>query len=296
MAAPLAPWRSLSLLSAFTTLCAAPVASAQELHLLPGVREIAADTLTDAAITSLDSAGPVIFYNPQLLQRYGPVLGRFLIAHEYGHIYHHHTRAAVLAEEGATRGGLIRRQELEADCYATARLAGSDRAAVEAALRFFTRLGPFSFDGVHPTGAQRVGKILECLPEPPEVMARARNSGETGMESGPVSGIAERVRFTVATPALDLDRLGRDVALWIDGQPIGRLSNMRSPTVVAVNLFPAGLHSYRLSLDLFGMDQLMQFRPNGTVVGLGYIAVKDGDAFVVRWSMGRAPQLVPSSE
>ena len=56
------------------------------------------------------------------------------------------------------------RQELEADCYATRLLAEDNRPAVEAALQFFTRMGPFRFDDLHPSGSQRAAKILSCLP------------------------------------------------------------------------------------------------------------------------------------
>jgi hypothetical protein len=44
-------------------------------------------------------------------------------------------------------------------------LAEVDPAAVEAAIRFFNRLGPFRFDAWHPSGAQRAAKILACLPD-----------------------------------------------------------------------------------------------------------------------------------
>ena len=37
--------------------------------------------------------------------------------------------------------------------------------AVDAAIRFFTRMGPFRFDAWHPSGAQRAAKILSCLPD-----------------------------------------------------------------------------------------------------------------------------------
>jgi hypothetical protein len=267
-------------------------AIAQDVHLLPGVREFPADTITDVAITVEDSAGPIIYYNPQRSQRYGPALTRFFIAHEYGHIYHRHSRAAVLAADGEGRKTLSRGQELEADCFAATRLAQRDRPAVEAAIRFFTRLGPFSFDGMHPTGAQRVARILECLPDPAGTTVEARRNGDTGMETGPVGGVAERIRFTVAATNANE---GRDIALWIDGQPMGRISNMRLPGVLAVDRFAAGLHSYRLHVDLFGMDELMQFSPSGSVSGTGYIAVKDGDSFLVDWATGRSPGLVPGS-
>ena len=73
-----------------------------------------------------------------------------------------HTGAALAAGEGDL-GALRQRQELEADCYA-ARTLGESAQPSDAALRFFTRMGPFRFDAWHPSGAQRAAKILACLP------------------------------------------------------------------------------------------------------------------------------------
>lgn len=262
-------------------------ARAQDAQPIPGVQEIAADTLTDVAIAAVDLPEPAIYYNPQLMQRYGPLVGQFFLIHEYGHIAFHHSRRG-LPESG--RDSVLRQQELEADCYAATWLGARHRAAAEAAVRFFARLGPFSFDAVHPTGAQRVARILSCLPtgRPKEV---GQWIGENGIESGPVGGPPDRVTFTIRTPGLG-GGYGRDVGLWVDGLRVGQISNLRSPATVAVNRFSAGLHNYRLRLDLYGMDDLMQFRPSGTVMGVGQFAVKDGDAFTVSWSLGSAPELV----
>ena len=271
-------------------------AHAQELHLIPGVAEIAADTLEDVAVTSVDSPIPTIYYNPARMQRYGPLLATFFLAHEYGHIYHHHTRAGLADAAPSSRDSLLGLQELEADCYAAEVLGARNRPAVEAALRFFTRLGPFRFDPIHPTGAQRVSKILECLPTSESQLASALRSGETGVERGPVGGPPDRVRFTVTSAVLPPDGYGRDVTLWIDGRPAGYLSNLKGPTVLAIDSLTAGLHSYRMNLEIYGVDQSMQRIAGETVTGKGYFSVKDGDAFRVRWSIGETPELVRTGD
>jgi hypothetical protein len=130
---------------------------------LVDVREVPADTLRDVAVATYEQGRPVIYYNPTLMQRVGPQLADFFMAHEYGHIAHGHSGAA-LSLAGADAGTLRQRQELEADCYATDALAERNGRAVAAALQFFSRLGPFRFDNLHPTGAQRAAKILACIP------------------------------------------------------------------------------------------------------------------------------------
>ncbi len=137
---------------------------AQAVQRLMDVRQIATDTLHDLAVAAFENGRPVIYYNPVLMQRVGPELETYFFAHEYGHIHYGHTGSALTAGEGDL-GALRVRQELEADCYATRSLADTDHQAVDAALRFFTRMGPFRFDAWHPSGAQRAAKILSCLPE-----------------------------------------------------------------------------------------------------------------------------------
>ena len=72
----------------------------------PPVRETALDTLHDVAVAVYDPKGSIIYYNPDYLQRLGPQLSAFFMAHEYGHITLRHTRSHALA---GTRKGLIRR-------------------------------------------------------------------------------------------------------------------------------------------------------------------------------------------
>jgi len=137
---------------------------AQAVQRLMDVRQIATDTLHDLAVAAFENGRPVIYYNPTLMQRVGPELEAYFFAHEYGHVHYGHTGSALTSTESDLSAIRVR-QELEADCYAARTLAESNPAAVEAALRFFNRLGPFRFDAWHPSGAQRAAKILACLPD-----------------------------------------------------------------------------------------------------------------------------------
>jgi uncharacterized protein DUF955 len=264
--------------------------AAQELHLLPGIPEIETDSIADVAVAAVDQPEPAIYYNPRYARRYGPDVARFLMAHEYGHIYHHHTRIGLADLSDTARDSALQAQELEADCFAAGQAGERARAATEAAIRFFTRLGPFRFDNHHPTGAQRVSRILACLPGPrPEMVF---NPGDTGLEGGPVSGEPVMARFRVSSPGISESNYGSDAELWVDGQAVGRVSNTRFPQAIAVSRFGAGLHSYRLSMTLFGVDGLLQLTPFALVSGTGHFVVRDGDAFQVSWAPGSAPALV----
>ena len=137
---------------------------AQAVQRLMDVRQIATDTLQDLAVAAFENGRPVIYYNPVLMQRVGPELETYFFAHEYGHVHYGHTGAALTSPEGDL-GAIRVRQELEADCYAARTLGETDPAAMDAAIRFFTRMGPFRFDNWHPSGAQRAAKILSCLPD-----------------------------------------------------------------------------------------------------------------------------------
>jgi len=263
--------------------------AAQGLHLVPGIAEIASDTIGDIAVAAVDQASPVIYYNPSMVRRYGPLLTRFFLAHEYGHIAQRHTRAGFADLSEPTRDSIFRTQELAADCYAAA-LEGPDaRAATEAALRFFSRLGPFRFDAEHPTGAQRAARILMCLsgPRTEEVYGR----GETGVEMGPVSGEAEPIRFEVATADLGSSAFGSEAVVWIDGRRLGQLSNMRQPRSLAIAGFGAGIHSYRITLEVYGFEGRQQLSPSGTVTGRGHVLLQNGDRFRIEWEPGHAPRL-----
>jgi hypothetical protein len=125
---------------------------------------IATDTLRDVAVAVYDRQHPMIYVNPIRMQRFGQQLGDFFLAHEFGHIHFHHTRANALNADRQKRDALMQSRELEADCYAAATLGRSDRRAVLEAARFFGQLGPYRFDRDHPSGSQRAARILACLP------------------------------------------------------------------------------------------------------------------------------------
>jgi hypothetical protein len=263
---------------------------AQGLNLISGVEEVASDSIQDIAVAAVDLPSPVIYYNPAMARRYGPLLTRFFLAHEYGHIQHRHTRTGIADLAEATRDSIFRAQELEADCYAASLPGDPARDATEAALRFFARLGPFRFDAEHPTGAQRAARILMCLPGPREPVVYGR--GETGVETGPVSGEPERVEFQVGTADLTVRPFGSEAVLWLDGQRVGQLSNMRFPRSMAVNRFGAGIHSYRISLQVYDLDPWLQFNPSGSVTGRGHVVIQNGDRFRIDWAPGSVPRLV----
>jgi len=275
---------------ALLALLAVDAARAQGLHLIPGIPEIPDEDLADVAVAVVDRPDPVIYYNPARFQRYGPELSTFFLAHEYGHIALHHTRTGLDSLSDAGRDAALRGQELDADCYAAIALGQDRRTAIEAAIRFFTRLGPFRFDAFHPTGAERVQRLMACLP-PPEGLGLLDRSGETGVETGPVSGEPRMVQVRFGVASLGQLESGRDVELWIDGRLRGRFSNRRTPMAVALADVSPGLHSYRVRVDVYSFDALSQFERAGSVEGRGHIAVKNGDDFLVDWVPGSQPWL-----
>jgi hypothetical protein len=282
-------------IGAFLCWNAAP-AAAQGLHLIPGIPEIATDTIDDIAIATVDEAQPAIFYNPYRARRYGPRLTEFFLAHEYGHIALHHTRRGLSVLPDEARDSALQFQELEADCYAARRDGPRAREASEAAIRFFTRLGPFRFDSFHPTGSQRAARIMDCMPSlPPGEPEQKVGIGETGVEVGPVSGDVERITFNVNMAALAQTERGREAQLWVDGLNVGYVSNMRIPWSLAINRFGAGIHSYKMELALYDEEGFLQFARSGTVVGHGHIVVREGDSFLVDWSPGSSPALIKTS-
>jgi hypothetical protein len=151
------------------TILTHDVAAPQPEFGLPNlVLELADDSLMDVAVAVYTPYRGIIYYNPDRARQLGPDLSAFFRAHEFGHLYYHHTRASAMAgQTGVALESLARTRELEADCYAARTLRHSQRHAVESAIRFFRLMGPVRLDAEHPDGATRAGQILSCSTLPP---------------------------------------------------------------------------------------------------------------------------------
>ncbi len=246
------------------------------------VRQIATDTLRDVAVAAFVQGRPTIYYNPVLLQGFGPHMAGFFFAHEYGHLRYGHSGSALAADAG-TAGATRQRQELEADCYAAQALAEHGRESVEAAVRFFRKMGPFRYDAFHPTGAQRAAKLLSCLPPAPNDTAGLLPSESTS---------PREVSFTLRSPAASAGEYAVEARIWIDDAVVGTVSSIRQPGSIVVRGVPAGQHRYRLALKLFAFDAMLQLNPSGGATGEGSIVVDEGSVLAVRWRSGEAPTLV----
>jgi hypothetical protein len=253
------------------------------LQRLVDVRQIATDTLRDVAVATFVQGRPTIYYNPVLLQGFGPRMAEFFFAHEYGHIRYGHAGGALSHESGEV-SARRQRQELEADCYAAQVLADHDRESVEAALRFFKRMGPYRYDTFHPTGSQRAARILSCLPPPPDEVPPAPAS--------PVSLSREAVSFTLRSPSASAGEYAVEARVWIDDTAVGTVSSIRQPGSIVVRGFPAGAHRYRISLKVYAFDAMLQLNPSGGASGEGLIVIEEGSVVSVRWRSGEAPVLV----
>jgi hypothetical protein len=262
---------------------AGPRAS-QALQRLVDVRQIATDTLRDVAIATFVQGRPTIYYNPILLQGFGPRMAEFFFAHEYGHLRYGHAGGALSHDEGEV--SLVRqRQELEADCYAAQVLSQPDRESVEAAVRFFQRMGPYRYDAFHPTGSQREAKILSCLPPPPDDPVEP-----AAMRTD--AGSSAQVSFTLRSPAASAGEYAVEARVWIDDVAVGTVSSIRQPGSLIVRGFPAGAHHYRVSATLYGFDAMLQLNPSGGASGEGLVVVDEGSVINVRWRSGEPPALV----
>jgi hypothetical protein len=138
--------------------------SGQAVHPAVYVREVADSSLRDVAVAVSDPLDPVIYYNPRLMERFGPNLSAFVLAHEYGHIKFGHRR---LPNSVSDRAAMMRQFELEADCYAAEMLERLKPAAADVAIEFFRKMGDFRYDDEHPTGYERAAKITACREDRP---------------------------------------------------------------------------------------------------------------------------------
>jgi hypothetical protein len=237
------------------------------------VRVFASDTLPDLAVTLIERGRSTIYYNPTLLERVGPRLARFFLAHEYGHIVGGHSGGAFGA--GDPDFPLARRaQELAADCYAAQRLAATDPGDIEAAIHFFTLIGDFRFDDLHPSGSERAARIAACAASP----------------ALPPSGYKGIV--TIAAPVTPVSIYGCEARIWIDQVPVGMVSNLRAAgSSIAVHGLDPGVHTYSLVVRIYHLDQGLQFTPVGTVEAGGTVPVPAGGTLIVDWTPGDSPSL-----
>jgi hypothetical protein len=234
----------------------------RELHalqLLVDVRVVAADTLRDVAVTVLERGRPAIYYNPALARHVGARLGAFFLAHEFGHVAGGHTGGA-LGSGHAAFSAARRQQELAADCYAAARLAAGPPGDVEAVTAFFTRLGAFRFDDLHPTGAERAAHVARC-------------AGRADLVP-PAVGRSAPATFTVRAPSAGLRAYGCEAQLWLDGVPVGAVSNTRlTEAALTVRGFAPGPHRYEITMRVYALDRSLQLNGMGSAAGEGTIDV-----------------------
>jgi hypothetical protein len=246
----------------------------------PPVREIALDTLHDVAVAVYDRKGSIIYYNPDYLQRLGPQLSAFFMAHEYGHISLQHTRAHALAGNRKSFNARLQEQELAADCYAAAELSGDTPSAVGAAVHFFGRMGPFRYDAAHPSGSQRAAKILSCIPR----ADTAPTDGLRDLDAGSRRSSETTAGITVMAP-MRSDRIPWQEIHFRIGNIQGAVSNQQT-RAVALQSLPAGTYDYEVWVNLFYLDDQFQLNPSGTIVGSGSITVQGGETFRVEFSPG----------
>lgn len=251
---------------------------------LTNVRLVATDTLHDVAVTQRESGRPVIYYNPALIERVGPLLRDFFIAHEFGHVFYDHDGGALGGRDSSV-AEIRQRQELEADCYAAARLARSSRASIEAAVQFFTRMGLFSHDRFHPSGSRRAANLLACLPAvrpDPEREAAA-----------PIRGLSEADATTIELGPDAAARLRGLVRIRIDGRLVGTISTLGPTTPITVKHLREGPHRYELTVELYSLDELLQINPSGVVRGDGTVEFERAGRLEINWLGDEPPALLP---
>jgi hypothetical protein len=286
--------RAISIAVLGGALAAAPLAAAQQVQEpLTNVRVVEATWIRDVAMMRREAGRPVIYVNPRLLERFGPVMRDFFIAHEYGHVAHGHDLGnfahddghAWRADEDSVLMRTRQRQELEADCYAASRLALSNRPSIQAAVRYFTRMGPYRFDRVHPTGSQRAANLLACV-------------AAADAEPAPDSLLAPAIAAATGAVVVELAPVTREhlvghARVIVDGRSLGTLSTLLSQPALVVRDLGEGQHRYEVRLELFEHDERAQPVPAGVVIGTGTLDVRRGMRLEIHWLGEEPPALLP---
>jgi len=278
--------RVLSKVIVLAAVAAGPVLAQQP---LTDVRVVEATWIKDVAITRWENDRPVIYINPKLLERFGPVMRDFFIGHEFGHVALAHDGGGALQSQQMDSTLMImrQRQELEADCYAASRLAGENREAVEAAIKLFTRMGAFRFDRLHPSGSQRAASLLACL-------TAATDSNHRGGATGIVRASVLRGAPTVELAPATAKRFIGHVRVIVDGRSMGTISTLQHVPSLSLDELSDGPHRYEIRLEVFTFDALLEPNPTGLVEGRGTIEVRRGARFEVHWLGEEPPSLLPA--
>lgn len=105
--------------------------------------------------------GPIIFFNPIVVQQAGPALTSFFYAHEYCHIHLNHIQQQMFMSNPYNMAWLSQTLESQADSCATqALIQQGNMQAIYAAVQWFYGQGPVQLSITHPPGQARAMNIV----------------------------------------------------------------------------------------------------------------------------------------
>jgi hypothetical protein len=141
-------------------LSATVVCKAQYWSTPQGIREIPVATLNDIAMASYDQQGPVIYFNPYVVQQAGPLVTAFFEAHEYGHHFLGHVTARLFNRNNPyVQIWLTLNAENAADAYAVQyHVQQGNKAVLQATYNRFVYF-PNNGDATHPPSLMRAQNI-----------------------------------------------------------------------------------------------------------------------------------------
>ena len=171
------------------------------------------------------------------------------------------------------------------------RSATDHRPAIEAAIRFFTRLGPFRFDAVHPTGTERVQRLMACLPPPQALGLTGPRAARPGWRPARSAASPAWSRSASAWPA---SASSSPAGMSSSGSTAGRWGVSRTGwrrQCVDLRNVSEGLHSYRVRMEVYSFDAMSQFERRDRWRGGAISRSRTATQFLVDWVPGRLPWL-----